>query len=83
MLVLPPKVRRPAGVAPEFNLLKLRYSNAEGILDSPQACLACFFRSLGNLFEEIPAKRIMREAYRPIGFPDELWNDVQIADGLE
>ena len=78
-----PQVRRATRVAPQIDLLELRHGHAQGALYATEPGGPRALLRLGHLLQKVAAERIVGAADRPIGFPNELRNQVQVADGTE
>lgn len=71
VLVPSPQMRSAAFVPPQFDFLQLGNGNAQCPADFPEAGIARFLRGLGNLFEEVPAERVVRSPHRAVRTRDE------------
>ena len=67
----------------QLDVVELRNRDPECLLDAPEARLAGPFGRPRDLLEEVATEGIVRSPDRPIGVPDELGHDVQIADARE
>lgn len=83
MLVSGAQVRYSPGVSRQLYFFKLRDGDLEGFADSSHASVSRALLRSGDLFQEIASERIVRPAYRAVGFTNQLRNQVQVPDRSE